>query len=295
MSDATVIAELEGGVATLTLDRPERRNALVPEVFAEFDAAFATALADDAVKVVRLRGSGPDFCAGYDIGWAAELMAGAAGTWDPISDFGELSRFVSTYTALWRSPKPVIAQVQGACVGGGSDLALCADLVVCAEDARIGYPPARVWGAPTTAMWFYRVGLERAKRLLLTGDPVDGRTAVDWGLASSAHAEDELDEAALALCERVARLPSDQLRISKLLVNTAVEQMGLGTVQTLGGLLDGIARHSPVGADFSRRASADLAAALRERDEPFGDYGSGPRTVTSPLIDGSRPTDEEEG
>ena len=138
-----------------------------------------------------------------------------------------MSRYVDTYMSLWRSPKPVIAQVHGFCVGGGTDFALCSDLIVCAEDCRIGYPPARVWGSPTTAMWIYRLGLERSKRLLLTGDPIDGRTAVEWGLASEAVPEPELDAAALALATRVAQLPANQLHMMKLLVNQAFEQMGL--------------------------------------------------------------------
>jgi enoyl-CoA hydratase/carnithine racemase len=190
---------------------------------------------------------------------------------------------VNSYMALWRSPKPVVAQVHGVCVGGGSDLALCSDLIVCADDARIGYPPARVWGSPTTAMWFHRLGLERAKRLLLTGDPMDGTTAAAWGFASGAYPADRLDAAALALCRRIARLPANQLQFMKMLVNSAVEQQGLAATQTLGTLLDGAARHTPEGIAFSRDAAADLHAAVRARDEPFGDYGSGSRTVADPL------------
>src|SRR4051794_12344039 len=147
--------------------------------------------------------------------------------WDPMADQRMMSRYVGAYMRLWRSPKPVIAQVHGYCVGGGTDLALCADLIVCAEDCRIGYPPARVWGSPTTAMWVYRLGLERAKRLLLTGDALDGRRAVEWGLASECARPDELDAAGLALARRVALLPSNQLQMMKLLVNHAYEQMGL--------------------------------------------------------------------
>jgi enoyl-CoA hydratase len=185
--------------------------------------------------------------------------------------------------ALWRSPKPIVAQVHGVCVGGGSDLALCSDLIVCADTARIGYPPARVWGSPTTAMWFHRLGLERAKRLLLTGDPMDGKTAAEWGFASASVPEDRLDAAGLALCERIARLPANQLQFMKMLVNGAVEAQGLATTQTLGTLLDGAARHTPEGSAFSRDAATDLRAAVRARDEPFGDYGSGSRTVADPL------------
>jgi enoyl-CoA hydratase len=282
---ADLIAETDGPVATFTLNRPERLNAVTPAMIDALDAALAAALADDDVRVIRLRGAGRAFCAGYDLEWAAATMheGDLAGPWDPAADYRLLSRYVNSYMALWRSPKPVVAQVQGACVGGGSDLALCSDLIVCAEDARIGYPPARVWGSPTTAMWFHRLGLERAKRLLLTGDPMSGTTAAEWGFASGAYSAEKLDEAALALCRRVARLPANQLQFMKMLVNSAVEQQGLAATQTLGTLLDGAARHTPEGSAFSRDAAADLHAAVRARDEPFGDYGFGSRTVADPL------------
>lgn len=278
--------EADGPVATFTLNRPDRLNAITPQLVERLDAALAEALADDAIRVVRLRGAGRAFCAGYDLEWAAQLMRDAdlAGPWDPAADHRTMSRYVNSYMALWRSPKPVVAQVHGVCVGGGSDLALCSDLIVCAEDARIGYPPARVWGSPTTAMWFHRLGLERAKRLLLTGDPMDGRTAAEWGFASGAYPAEKLDEAALALCRRIARLPANQLQFMKMLVNGAVEVQGLAATQTLGTLLDGAARHTPEGSAFSREAAKDLKAAVRARDEPFGDYGSGSRTVSDPLI-----------
>ncbi len=171
----TVRYDVDGAVATLTLDRPERLNAIVPELIDDLEAALDRAEADDAVRVVRLRGAGRAFCAGYDIAWGAQAMEAESEPWDPMADQRMMSRFVRAYMRLWHSPKPVVAQLHGHCVGGGTDFALCSDLIVCAEDCRIGYPPARVWGSPTTAMWVYRVGLERAKRLLLTGDPVDGR------------------------------------------------------------------------------------------------------------------------
>jgi enoyl-CoA hydratase len=277
-----LLVDTDHAVATFTLNRPERLNAITPELIDALDAALAEALADDAVRVIRLRGAGRAFCAGYDLEWASALMRDDD-PWDPAADFRVMSRYVNSYMALWRSPKPVVAQVHGVCVGGGSDLALCSDLIVCAEDARIGYPPARVWGSPTTAMWFHRLGLERAKRLLLTGDPMDGRTAAEWGFASGAYPDEKLDAAATALCERIARLPANQLQFMKMLVNGAVEAQGLATTQTLGTLLDGAARHTPEGSAFSRDAAADLRAAVRARDEPFGDYGSGSRTVADPL------------
>lgn len=287
MSTPLLLHERHGAVTTLTLNRPARLNAVTPALADALDAALGEAQRDPDVRVIRLRGAGRAFCAGYDLDWAAAEMKATddAGPWDPMADFDLLSRFVDTYMSLWRSPKPVVAQVHGVCVGGGSDLALCSDLIVCADDARIGYPPARVWGSPTTAMWFYRLGLERAKRLLLTGDPIDGATAAAWGFACASHPAEQLDAAALALCERIALLPANQLRMMKLLVNTAVEQMGLATTQTLGTLLDGAARHTPEGTAFSARATSDLRATIAARDEPFGDYAFGSRTAADPLVE----------
>jgi enoyl-CoA hydratase len=277
----TVLHEAQDGVATLTLNRPQRLNAITPELVDDLRTALERAWADDGVRAVRLRGAGRAFCAGYDIGWGSTSMLAAEGDepWDPIADYQTMSRFVDAYMALWRSPKPVIAQVHGFCVGGGTDFALCSDLVVCAEDCRIGYPPARVWGSPTTAMWMYRLGLERSKRLLLTGDAIDGRRAVEWGLASESVPDDELEEAGFALAARVARLPANQLHMMKLLVNQAFEQLGLSTTQLIGTLLDGAARHTPEGVAFTRRGMEDVREAVRERDAPFGDYGQGPATV----------------
>jgi enoyl-CoA hydratase len=278
----TVLTERADGVATLTLNRPARLNAITAELAEDLRAALAAANADDQVRVVRLRGAGRAFCAGYDIGWGSASMVGAEGDrpWDPMADLRTMNAFVQdTYMALWRSPKPVVCQVHGFCVGGGTDFALCSDLIVCAEDCRIGYPPARVWGSPTTAMWTYRLGLERSKRLLLTGDALDGATAAAWGLASEAVPADELDAAGLALARRVARLPANQLHMMKLLVNQVVEQMGLATTQLIGTLLDGAARHTPEGVDFTRQAMEDVRGAVARRDGPFGDYGQGPATA----------------
>jgi enoyl-CoA hydratase len=270
----TVLYEVDGRVATLTLNRPERLNAIVPALIRDFEAALDRAQADDAIHAIRLRGAGRIFCAGYDIDWGSEsMLEGDDEPWDPIADYHGMSRFVRAYMRLWESPKPVIAQVHGFCVGGGTDFALCSDLIVCADDAYIGYPPARVWGSPTTSMWIYRLGLERCKRLLLTGDALDGRRAAEWGLACQSAPADELDDAALALAQRVALLPRNQLHMMKLLVNQAYEQMGLRVTQLIGTLLDGSARHTPEGVRFSRQAMEDVRRAVAERDGPFGDYG----------------------
>ncbi len=275
-----MLYESSDRVATITLNRPDRLNTITPALIDDLRRALERAWDDSAVHAIRLRGAGRTFCAGYDIQWGAEVMeADADRPWDPIADYRMMSRFVDAYMSLWRSPKPVIAQVHGFCVGGGTDFALCSDLIACAEDCRIGYPPARVWGSPTTMMWTYRLGLERSKRLLLTGDALDGRRAAEWGLASLAVPADALDDAALELAARVARLPKNQLHMMKLLVNQVIEQMGLSTTQLVGTLLDGAARHTPEGTEFSRRALEDVRGAVRDRDAPFGDYGEGDRSV----------------
>lgn len=274
-----VLYQTESGVATLTLNRPERLNTITPELIQQLLARLDQAQADPEVRAVRLRGAGRAFCAGYDIGGGAEAMSTLErdGVWDAMADYALMSGYVDAYMRLWRSPKPVIAQVHGYCVGGGTDLALCSDLIVCAEDCQIGYPPARVWGSPTTSMWVYRLGLERAKRLLLTGDALTGRKAVEWGLASEAAPATELDSAAFALARRVALLPANQLHMMKLLINQTYEQMGLHVTQLIGTLLDGIARHTPEGTAFTRHALQDVRQAVADRDHPFGDYGQAQR------------------
>ena len=281
MSERVVLFEAARGVATITLNRPDRLNTVVPGLVDGLNEALDRAEAAEDVRSIRLRGAGRAFCAGYDIGWGAEVMAEneAGEPWDPVKDLQFMRGYVDTYMRLWRSPKPVIAQVQGFCLGGGSDLALCADLIVCADDCRIGYPPARVWGSPTTAMWTYRLGLERSKRLLLTGDPIDGQTAVEWGLASESVPEAELEAAGSDLAARVAKLPSNQLAMMKALVNSVYEQMGMSSTQLIGTLLDGAARHTPEGTAFSERVMNDLPGTVADRDRPFGDYGQGDATA----------------
>ena len=272
-----LIVERAGRVAWLTLNRPERLNALTNELIAALAGAVEELNGDPSVRVLVLRGAGRAFCAGYDLDWgtAVESERQAERGWDPVQDFLGMSRNVGAFMALWRSPKPVIAAIHGWCVGGGTDLALCSDQIVATEDVQIGYPPARVWGSPTTALWAYRLGLERAKRLLLTGDAIDGRTAERFGLASAAVPPDRLEQEARALAERMALLPANQLAMMKLLVNQAVENMGLGTTQMLGTLFDGIARHTPEGVAWRERArEAGVRQALAERDGPFADYGA---------------------
>jgi enoyl-CoA hydratase len=289
--------EVTGRIARVTLDRPERGNGITLEMPRELAACVERANLDPEVHAIALAGNGTGFCGGYDLVASAEgNMEGVSdeaapegspidpmvqarnhdpsGTWDPVTDFQMMSRNVRGFMSLFHSEKPVICKVHGYCVAGGTDMALCSDLLVVEDRAKIGYPPARVWGVPTTALWAYRIGPARAKRLLLTGDSIDGATAVEWGLANEAAPAGELDDAFEALLERVARLPVNQLVMHKLLVNQALYAQGLQATQALGTVFDGIARHTPEGFAFQQRAAEKgFKEAVRERDEPFGDYG----------------------
>jgi len=267
-----------GGIARIELNRPERLNAINRELIADLRAAVTAANEDPGVKVIILSGAGRAFCAGYDLDWGTKAedatQRAQGGLWDPVQDYLGMSRNVRTFMSLWESPKPVIAQVHGWCVGGGTDMALCSDLIYVAEDAQIGYPPARVWGEPTTVMWAYRLGLEHAKRLMLTGQPVSGADAERIGLASKAVPAEELTGVVEGVARRLATVPLNQLVMSKLLVNQAYENMGLRTTQVLGTVFDGIARHTPEGIAWRDMAMKEgFREAVRRRDAPWGDYG----------------------
>jgi enoyl-CoA hydratase len=296
---ATLTYEVADRVCRITLDRPDRGNGLTRRLISELAAAVELADLDPAVHVILLSGNGKGFCGGYDLVESAETridlddgghpappgspldpMVVAAnhdpqGTWDPMVDYGMMSRNVQAFMTLFHATTPVVCKVHGFCVAGGTDLALCSDLLVIAEDAKIGYPPARVWGSPTTSMWATRLGPQRAKRLLFTGDSLSGREAVEWGLAIEAPPADQLDARTEVLVERIARMPLNQLRMMKLLVNTQTQSQGLPATQVLGTVFDGISRHTAEGHAFQQRAAdAGFRQAVRERDEPFGDLGS---------------------
>jgi enoyl-CoA hydratase len=291
----TMTYERDGRIARITLDRPERGNGITLEMPRELAACVERANLDPEVHAIGLAGNGSGFCGGYDLAASAEGMSEGMGkaevpdgspldpavmaanhdpgrAWDPVVDFQMMWRNVRGFMSLFHSEKPVICKVHGFCVAGGTDMALCSDLLVAEDDAKIGYPPARVWGVPTTALWTWRIGPARAKRLLLTGDSITGAEAVEWGLATESAPVDELDERFEALLERVARLPVNQLVMHKLLINQAVYAQGLHATQVMGTFFDGIARHTPEGHGFARRAAeAGWREAVRERDEPFGD------------------------
>ena len=291
-----VLYEVTGRVARLTLNRPERGNGITRGLLEELESLVERADLDPAIHVLLLSGAGSGFCGGYDLVVAAEGQvdappgASVAGSpldplvvrenhqpgtvWDPMVDYAMMSRNVRAFMSLARCTKPVVCKVHGFCVAGGTDLALCADLLVVAEDAKLGYPPARVWGSPTTALWASRLGVQRAKRLLFTGDSLSGSQAAEWGLAIEAAPAEALDQRVDALVERMARLPLNQLQMMKLLCNQWLEAAGVGSAQVLGTLLDGIARHTKEGYGFQQLAAREgFREAVRHRDEPFGDWG----------------------
>ncbi len=266
-----VLYEKDGRIGRITLNRPEVMNAIDDDVPGQLAAAVAEADADPQVHVMVLSGNGPAFCAGYDLRAYAERE----GTnpvvqempWDPMQDYAFMWRNTQHFMSLWRAMKPVICKVHGYAVAGGSDIALCADLTYMGETARIGYMPARVWGCPTTAMWVYRLGAEKAKRMLFTGDKVTGREAEAMGLVLKAVPDDELDGAVEAMARRMASVPVNQLAMQKMLINQAIEATGLLNTQRLATLFDGITRHSPEGLNFKARAEAvGWKQAVEERD-----------------------------
>jgi enoyl-CoA hydratase len=268
---STLLYDARDGKAYLTLNRPERLNAIDDVMPGEIRAAVDLANADDDVRVIVVQGSGRAFCAGYDLKQFAEGAVNdrwrQTRPWDPIRDYREMRRNTDDFFSLWRSLKPTIAKVQGYAVAGGSDIALSCDLLVMADDAKIGYPPARVWGCPTTAMWVYRIGAERAKRMLLTGDTIDGVTASQWGLAVESVPADELDAAVEKLADRIAGVPINQLVMQKLMINQALDNMGLQGTQLLATLFDGVTRHSPEGMWFKELAEKEgFHAAVEWRD-----------------------------
>ena len=270
---AKVLYEKDGRIGRITLNRPDVLNAIDDELPIELAECVARANADAGVHVIVLAGAGSAFCAGYDLTYYAEAAAGGGNAvtqempWDPMKDYAFMMRNTELFMSLWRSYRPVIAKVHGFAVAGGSDIALCSDMIVMADDAEIGYMPVRVWGCPTTAMWVYRLGPERAKRMLFTGDRIKGPEAEKLGLVLKSVPAAELDAEVERLAERMATVPVNQLMMQKLVVNQAIEAMGLKQTQMFATVFDGITRHSPEGLNFKHRAEEmGWKQALRERD-----------------------------
>ena len=294
----TMTYEVTGRVARITLNRPARGNGITLDLPRELTDCVERASLDPKVHVIALAGNGKGFCGGYDLVSSAEQAMGTedgeqgalAGTpvdpmvmiqnhnpnevWDPIVDYAMMSRNVRGFMSLFHADKPVVCKVQGFCVAGGTDMALCSDLLVIEDKAKIGYPPARVWGTPTTAIWTHRIGVEKAKRLLFTGDCLSGTEAVAWGLATECAPAAQLDERFEILLARIARTPVNQLVMMKLLVNQTMMAQGLHTTQILGTMFDGVSRHTKEGYAFQNQAmTSGFRAAVKDRDEPFGDAG----------------------
>jgi enoyl-CoA hydratase len=293
----TLTYEVTGRIARITFNRPEHGNAITTDTPLDLARAVEQADLDPRVHVILVSGRGTGFCGGYDLSLFAEQRAvpapdNGAGTvldprvqarnhdpsrvWDPMLDYAMMSRFNRGFASLLHANKPTVAKLHGFCVAGGTDIALHADQIIAAADTKIGYPPTRVWGVPAAGLWAHRLGDQRAKRLLFTGDTISGAQAAEWGLAVEAPAPEDLDERAEALCERIALLPVNQLVMIKLALNSALLAQGVATSGTLSTVFDGIARHTAEGYGFVRYAAEHgFRDAVRERDEPFGDYGRG--------------------
>ena len=259
-------------VARLLLNRPERLNAITDQTPRDIRAAVEWAEANDDVHVIVVEGAGKGFCGGYDLADYAQQVVEhpcqqESYPWDPMVDYAAMKRNTEDFMSLWRCSKPTIAKVHGYAVAGGSDIALSCDLLIMAEDAKIGYMPTRVWGCPTTAMWTFRLGFARAKQLMFTGDVIDGTTAAEWGLANEAVPQEKLEAATMKLAERIAGVPKSHLAMHKLVVNQVMLTMGLEQTQMLATLFDGITRHNPEGLWFRRFAQAEgFKAAVEWRD-----------------------------
>jgi len=274
---AKVTYEKDGRIARVTLNRPEVLNAIDDELPQALADCVARANSDRGVHVIVLSGAGRAFCAGYDLTAYAQTPGPNDATqelpWDPMKDYALVMRNTELFMSLWRSYRPVICKVHGFAIAGGSDIALCADMIVMADDAEIGYMPARVWGCPTTAMWVYRLGAERAKRMLFTGDRIKGPEAEKLGLVLRSVPAAELDDEVEALAERMAGVPVNQLMMQKLVINQAIEAMGLKTTQLIATVFDGITRHSPEGFNFKGQAEqVGWKEAVRNRDQGTWDW-----------------------
>ncbi len=284
MNFETLLYDVAAPIATITLNRPERLNTIVPPMPDEFEQAVRAATDDSSVKVIILRGAGRAFSGGYDFSggfshWDEHITT--EGEWDSGKDFSwatnRLTAPTQKFMSMWHTPKPVIVQVHGWCVGGASDTALCGDIVIASEDARIGTPYSRMWGAYLSGMWLYRLGLTKAKEYALTGKPLSGREAADIGLINEAVPFERLEATVMERAEQLASIPSSQLAAMKLIVNHAFENQGISSTQTLGPILDGLMRNTPDALEFIDVAKDDgVRSVIELRDGLFGDYSQAP-------------------
>ncbi len=285
MADETVLYEERDSLGIITLNRPEKLNTLNESVIAGMADAVDRATASEQVRSIILRGAGRAFTGGYDLTpgeagprftslYGAPRVDARAGAWDPVRDYQLMGRNAKRFMKLWECPKPVIGQLHGWAIGGGTDLILCADLIFMAEDAYIGYAPSRIYGTPTTMLWVYRIGLEHAKQFRLSGDAIDAATAHRIGLVSQVFPPERLAEETERYAMRFRHIPANQLALNKLLINQAFENMGLRTTQMLGTLFDGMTRHTEEALRWAESFETDgFREAIRRRDAPFEDYG----------------------
>ncbi len=283
MTTEPIIYEARNAIATITLNRPDKANTLRYELIQQLGQALERANRDDAVKVIVLQGAGDNFCGGFDFSNGLEHYGNITETgYDPGRDVHSVTNvytsYLSTFMGLWRGGKPSIAKVHGYCVGGGSEMALCADLVVASDCARLGTPYARVWGCHLSGMWVYRLGLAKAKYYALTGEWISGKEAARIELINTSVPLEDLDGEVDSLTAKLASIPLTQLVSMKLIVNQAYDNMGLQSTQTLGPILDGIMRNTPEGRDFVRVAESEGVREVIERRDglPFGDYSQAP-------------------
>jgi len=271
-----VLFERDGRIGRITLNRPEVLNAIDDDLPTELSEAVARADADPNIHVMVLSGAGKAFCSGYDLAHYASSDGPNKVVqdmpWDPMQDFQFMWRNTQAFMSLFRAMKPVICKVHGFAVAGGSDIALCADMIVMGDDAKIGYMPTRVWGCPTTAMWVHRLGPEKAKRMMFTGDKINGIEAAEIGLVLKSVPDDQLDAEVEALASRIASVPINQLAMQKMVINSAVEEK-INQTQRLATLLDGMTRHSPEGLNFKARVEqVGWKQAVQERDTGTFDW-----------------------
>jgi enoyl-CoA hydratase len=282
MEVETFLCEREGGKARITLNRPEKLNALSMKLQREMNQALWEADNDAAVHVIILRAAGRAFCAGYDLTPMqspppksdrdeayTNVYRGMASMDD---DIWQLERQQRERMAIWEIHKPVIAQVHGYCLAGGTDVALLCDLVIVADDAVIGFPPVRAMGSPPAHMWTYLVGPQWAKYMLLTGDSIDGRKAAEIGVALKSVPADQLEAEVEAIASKMEKIDVELLSPNKRIVNVALELTGARTIQRMAAENDGRAHQAPAVREFGRLAMTQgLKAALEWRDSKFGD------------------------
>ncbi|HEU4759870.1 MAG TPA: crotonase/enoyl-CoA hydratase family protein [Dehalococcoidia bacterium] len=275
MDYSTILYEVEGGKARLTLNRPEKLNAISWQMQQELHDALWSADRDPQVHVVLLRGAGRAFSSGYDITPPPGELTHAASAHSMERDIWYLEAAQRLRMVIWDMHKPVIGQVHGYCLAGGTDLVFLCDVVIAAEDAIIGFPPVRAMGSPVGHLWTYLAGPQWAKRLLLTGDSVSGKEAERIGLVLKAVPSESLEAEVEALADKMAKIDVDLLAANKRIVNMAMELMGARTMQRMAAERDAIGRQSPVVHEFYAMAKeTGLKAALEWRDAQFGDRPS---------------------